>query len=717
MKALVIMAAVGLALRPPLAVADDDEVVDVNDLALEELLALEVTTATRIDQPIALAPATVSVLGREQMRDYGWASLSEVLWSLPGTVRSHDYERRLVSSRGSYHPWNHNRLLLQLDGVSVNDPETGAAWTWEVLPLFLAERAEILRGSGSALYGGHAVLGVVSLETIAPDSLGRYHSESRVALGQRSVAVDALATADDPATGGFVAGAQIISTAGDEYRIADGSGRTDADGALSRFTTQDQRRSVALMLKWVGHRRFAGVTLEALHQDYSTELGLGWWDWAEDAPQQVVDRQTIVSVHHDWQRGRVHLRSAAQLQRRGYSAQLRTLPAGAFDGAYPDGIDESIRTSFDKVTATSHAIVALPRAATAIVGAEYARTAYRGDDVHTVSVDPDDPELAPIGESRPTAGVYEPMAGLPMHALAGFGQVSTGRWLGRRFEITAGARADLLAYRFRAEPEAAVQHGSYHRLSPRLAAVARVTDTLTAKVMVATAFRLPTAIELFASHSLTAAGTPMGLEAETERTYEVATDWAPVPAIRVRTNAFVVEDDNLIDYEGSDGRLHNLYDNRRLGFEGEVTFAVARGPWQVDGWASYAYTRLLDEHVQSDELTEEHRLTWVPAQVAKVGVRVRRGTWGATVQAYGQGRTFRRQTDLATAAFRAQRPDVVPGWGDVDVTAWRELGPVRLGLRVTGLLDSRAPIPATRDVGYDNRLEPREVFATVGLRL
>ncbi len=689
---------------------------DVADLDLEGLLDLDVTTATRIDQPIEVAPATISVITEDRLRDHGWATLNEVLWSLPGTVRSQDYERRLVSMRGSFQPWNHNRLLMLVDGVPMNDPETGSAWTWEAMPLFVARRVEVLRGPGSATYGGNAVLGTVAVDTLVPADLGGHHVQARTSVGTRTASLDVVAAADDPADGGFVAGVHVTTTAGDKHLVADASGRVDDTGQLARFTYQDERRAVALLLKWIGHGRAEGLTAMALHQDYRSELGFGWWDWAADQPQHATDRQTTLQLRYVRDRGWAHLRTALQLQRRGYSYDLRILPAGAVDGTYPDGVDEAVRTSFDKLFASSQLIGDLPRGGSWLVGADYSGTLYRGDDLHTLSANPDDPALPPWDGSRPVGGLYSPVDGLPMHGFAGYGQLSTGGLLGRRVEVTAGGRVDVLRYRFRDPADSVLRSGSYQRFSPRLALVGHVADALTVKAMVATAFRLPTMVELFASHSLTSTGNPYDLEAETERTYEVAADWKVNDDLRLRTNAFEVVDDNLIDYTPSDGLLHNLFDSRRFGIESELSFATRRGPVEVDGWVSYAYTRLIEEQIETPELSTETRLTWVPAQVAKLGARLVDGPWRGTIEVYGQGRTFRRQTDLATPAFRAARPDSLAPWVDGDVTVARQLGDhLRLGLRVTGLLDTRAPVPATRDVGFDYRVEPREVFATVAV--
>src|SRR5690606_13170374 len=57
-----------------------------------------------------------------------------------------------------------SRVLLLVDGVPMLGPETGGI-PFEALPMSQVERIEVLKGPGSALYGGGALGGVVHLIT------------------------------------------------------------------------------------------------------------------------------------------------------------------------------------------------------------------------------------------------------------------------------------------------------------------------------------------------------------------------------------------------------------------------------------------------------------------------------------------------------------------------------------------------------------------------
>ena len=84
-----------------------------------------------------------------------------------------------------------NTLVL-VDGRRVNEIDlSGVDWTQ--IPLDQVERIEIVRGSGSVLYGDNAVGGVINIITKKPEKplsarvegvIGSYHSEQRECFGK-----------------------------------------------------------------------------------------------------------------------------------------------------------------------------------------------------------------------------------------------------------------------------------------------------------------------------------------------------------------------------------------------------------------------------------------------------------------------------------------------------------------------------------------------------
>ncbi len=158
-----------LPLTLPAAPGEDDSrdeaVEDVEELSLEELLNVEVVTATKKAQKISDVPATVISISASQVEKYGWRDLKDLFRALPGLDISYDTTgetRTLVVMRGI--PGNQKIAVLQ-DGQRYS-PVTGERFVYgHNIPLSFYKRIEIVYGPASALYGPDAYAGVINLIT------------------------------------------------------------------------------------------------------------------------------------------------------------------------------------------------------------------------------------------------------------------------------------------------------------------------------------------------------------------------------------------------------------------------------------------------------------------------------------------------------------------------------------------------------------------------
>jgi iron complex outermembrane receptor protein len=139
---------------------------DLNALPLEQLLNLDVVTASKIPQKISEAPSSVSVITAEDIRQRGYRTLTEVLQSVPGMTVSYDRNYNYANMRGLGNPGDLNtRLLILIDGRRLNDVvyDQGAIGTEFPVDLDLIDRVEFVPGPGSAIYGSSAFFGVVNV--------------------------------------------------------------------------------------------------------------------------------------------------------------------------------------------------------------------------------------------------------------------------------------------------------------------------------------------------------------------------------------------------------------------------------------------------------------------------------------------------------------------------------------------------------------------------
>lgn len=165
---------VGLALGavPPLHAADEsqgpDAPKDLTGLSIEELLAVEVYTASKFTQKTTEAPATVTVITAADIRDHGHRTLADILASARGLFVTYDRNYQYLGVRGFNRPGDYNsRILLMVDGYRLNDPIYDQAFIGTEFPLDvdLIERVEIVRGPGSSIYGSNAFFAVVNVIT------------------------------------------------------------------------------------------------------------------------------------------------------------------------------------------------------------------------------------------------------------------------------------------------------------------------------------------------------------------------------------------------------------------------------------------------------------------------------------------------------------------------------------------------------------------------
>jgi len=138
---------------------------NIYDLSLEQLMNIEVTTASKKKQKISDAPATVISISAEQIEKYGWSDLKDIFRALIGVDVSYDVQgevRTLVTIRGVE---GNQKILVLQDGQRQN-PITGERFVYaHNIPLNIYKRIEIVYGPASALYGADAYAGVINLIT------------------------------------------------------------------------------------------------------------------------------------------------------------------------------------------------------------------------------------------------------------------------------------------------------------------------------------------------------------------------------------------------------------------------------------------------------------------------------------------------------------------------------------------------------------------------
>ncbi len=152
----------GLPLR-----AQEKSLDELLALDLIDLLELKVVSALKRPETINRVPATVRVITADEIRDNGYFTLEDALADLPG------FQFRNILGFNSYVfmrgvPGQNNKILLLVDGVQINELNSGGFYAGGQFNLGNVDRIEVVYGPASALYGTNAVSGIISIFTRDP---------------------------------------------------------------------------------------------------------------------------------------------------------------------------------------------------------------------------------------------------------------------------------------------------------------------------------------------------------------------------------------------------------------------------------------------------------------------------------------------------------------------------------------------------------------------
>ena len=133
------------------------------NMPLENLLNVQVTSASKYAQKSSEAPAAVEVITADDIRTFGYRTLGEALNGVHGLYTSTD---RFYNYLGRHIPLDFNsRMLIMVDGHRMNDNiydqvDTGQLF---MLNMDLVDHIEYIPGPGSSIYGANAMEGVINV--------------------------------------------------------------------------------------------------------------------------------------------------------------------------------------------------------------------------------------------------------------------------------------------------------------------------------------------------------------------------------------------------------------------------------------------------------------------------------------------------------------------------------------------------------------------------
>ncbi len=157
-----------------------EEVLDLKSLfsmSLEELLNVEVVTSSRKSEKIEDAPNVIYVITADDIKRRGYKSYLDILTTIPGMNVFHGDLGYFSQVRGVA-PNSHNKVTFMINGRQINPLVENNMLTGPIT-LDNAEKVEIIVGPGSVLYGAETLLAIVNIITKKED-----HNELTIRVGQ-----------------------------------------------------------------------------------------------------------------------------------------------------------------------------------------------------------------------------------------------------------------------------------------------------------------------------------------------------------------------------------------------------------------------------------------------------------------------------------------------------------------------------------------------------
>ena len=139
---------------------------DLTRLTLEELMDIQVTSVSKVEEDFYKAASAIFVITQEDIRRSGVNTIPEALRMVPGVqVAQIDSSTWAITARG-FNSRFANKLLVLIDGRSVyTHVFAGVFWDEQDLLMEDIERIEVIRGPGGTLWGANAVNGVINIIT------------------------------------------------------------------------------------------------------------------------------------------------------------------------------------------------------------------------------------------------------------------------------------------------------------------------------------------------------------------------------------------------------------------------------------------------------------------------------------------------------------------------------------------------------------------------
>ncbi len=291
----------------------------VENLLFKPLLSMDdlLKQATEVSslKPLTTreSPNVMTLITADEIADTGARDLMDVLRLVPAFEFGVDVSGVVdVTTRGQ---WSHEgKLLFLLDGQPMNEIAYGTMALGNHFPVEQIKRIEIIRGPGSAVYGGFAELGVINIITKNGQDLNGVqvtglYSEMSKTYTHRNLQLSAGKAVED-----LDVAAHVLWGQGNR---SDGT-FTSLYGGSYDMTTAAQLNPYLVNIGL----KYKGLELRSILDEYHT-TERDWWGANLPEPVRADFNTRLLDAKYDWKLGsltltpRINLKEQEPYQRNG----------------------------------------------------------------------------------------------------------------------------------------------------------------------------------------------------------------------------------------------------------------------------------------------------------------------------------------------------------------------------------------------------------------
>ena len=579
---LVLLTWLTSSLPPVLAQKSAPDAEELMTLSFDELMAVNVNKvygASKYEQPVTQAPASITIITSSQIKRYGYRTLVEVLRSVRGFYTGDDRNYTYLGVRGFLRPGDNNsRILLLINGHRINDNIYDGAPVGSEFPIEidLIERVEVIRGPSSALYGNSAFFGVINVVTKHPSK--NQGSEVSGEVGSFDGYKARYSFGEEFKNGSsLLVSGSYFDRRGDQNLYYPEFDNSSQDFGVAHRRDRDQYHNLFTQFN------YQSFTLDAGLHVREKGVPTGSYGTAFNHPgNQTEDLTAFINSRHVHEfSNELELTSRLSYGRYDFNGQYIYEGESAADPPFIPNYDQARgewiigETTFRKRFLQKHQ---------AIAGFEYR---------HNIERDQTNFDLSPpftYLDSQKHGQVWSPYATVELNI---------------RTNLTLNA---------------GIRHDHYETFgnttNPRAGIIYQVRKTSTLKYIYGEAFRAPNAFELYyGDDGFTAKPNPE-LNPEEIATHEFIWEEQLSPHFNTSFSFFQYDIENLItqSIDPTDGLLmyQNIDEIRAQGVEWEISGRRQNG---LEGKISYAYQ-------QSEDLGTSGKLFNAPSHLVKLHLTV-----------------------------------------------------------------------------------------------